>query len=152
MTECALLFTDIEGSTALWELEPASMRVGLQLHDDIMREAIGKNGGTVFSMAGDSFAAWFIAVEEAVLCAVEAQAVLTTTQWPTTRPIAARMGIHVGAASDPEHLTGPATNRAARVMSAGHVDRFSFPEPLSNASTLASSARESPSSASASTN
>jgi predicted ATPase/class 3 adenylate cyclase len=120
MTECALLFTDIEGSTSLWESEPEAMRVGLQLHDDIMREAISKNRGTVFSMAGDSFAAWFIAVEEAVLCAVELQAVLVTTQWPTTRPIAARMGIHVGPASDPEHLTGPATNRAARVMSAGH--------------------------------
>ena len=42
------LFTDIEGSTRLWEEQPDTMSVELKRHDTIIREAIEANGGHVF--------------------------------------------------------------------------------------------------------
>ena len=53
------LFTDIEGSTRLWEADPDAMRPALQLHDELLRAAIAAHGGYVFSTGGDSFAAAF---------------------------------------------------------------------------------------------
>ena len=50
------LFTDIEGSTRLWEEHPAEMRVALERHDEIVRSAVESNDGYVFSTAGDAFA------------------------------------------------------------------------------------------------
>jgi hypothetical protein len=53
------LFTDVEGSTRLWEEHPTEMQVGLQRHDEIPRTAIESRGGYVFPTAGDAFAASF---------------------------------------------------------------------------------------------
>ena len=36
----ALLFTDIEGSTQLWEKEPERMREALERHDALARAAV----------------------------------------------------------------------------------------------------------------
>ena len=36
------LFTDVEGSTRLWEQHPAAMRLALARHDALLRHAIGK--------------------------------------------------------------------------------------------------------------
>ena len=51
------LFTDIEGSTRLWEERPDEMRAALAEHDAIVRSAIEAHGGYVFSTGGDGFAA-----------------------------------------------------------------------------------------------
>ena len=53
------LLTDIESSTALWERDPATMRDALAWHDSVVREAIERHDGYVFTTAGDSFAAAF---------------------------------------------------------------------------------------------
>lgn len=50
-------FTDIEGSTRLWEERPDEMRAALAEHDAIVRSAIEAHGGYVFSTGGDGFAA-----------------------------------------------------------------------------------------------
>jgi len=42
------LFTDIEGSTRLWEEHPAAMRGALARHDALLRETIEARGGHVF--------------------------------------------------------------------------------------------------------
>lgn len=47
------VFTDIEGSTPLWDSFPDAMGAALARHDEILRSAIGANGGHVFSTAGD---------------------------------------------------------------------------------------------------
>ncbi len=51
------LFTDIEGSTRLWQQDEAAMRDALSRHDAIVRAAIDGRGGYVFSTGGDGFAA-----------------------------------------------------------------------------------------------
>ena len=53
------LFTDIEGSTQLWDAYPDVMEAALARHDAIVRHAIGAHGGTVFSTGGDGVAAAF---------------------------------------------------------------------------------------------
>jgi len=46
------LFTDIEGSTRLWDAAPDAMRAALERHDPILRSAIEGHGGYVFSTGG----------------------------------------------------------------------------------------------------
>ena len=67
------LFTDIVGSTRLWESDPAAMSVSLRIHDDHIRSAIASNGGEVFANPGDAFGAVFPAVQSALQAATEIQ-------------------------------------------------------------------------------
>ena len=53
------LFTDIEGSSELWEKQPERMRPALARHDDILRAAILSHSGTVVKMTGDGVCAAF---------------------------------------------------------------------------------------------
>ena len=49
------LFTDIEGSTRLWEQYPEAMREALARHDALLRGVIEASGGAVFKTVGDAF-------------------------------------------------------------------------------------------------
>ena len=53
------LFTDIEGSTRLWEEHPEAMRPALARHDEILRDAIEAHGGHVVKTTGDGVHAVF---------------------------------------------------------------------------------------------
>ena len=53
------LFTDIEGSTRLWEEQPEAMRLDLAHHDALLRAAIERHHGHVFTTVGDAFYAAF---------------------------------------------------------------------------------------------
>jgi class 3 adenylate cyclase len=64
-----LLFTDIEGSTRLWEQHPQAMSTALERHDALMRSAIESSGGYVFKTVGDAFCAAFASAKEAVVAA-----------------------------------------------------------------------------------
>jgi class 3 adenylate cyclase len=50
------LFTDMEGSTLLWETAPEAMRAAQELHDSILHAAIAAHRGHMFSTAGDASA------------------------------------------------------------------------------------------------
>ncbi len=50
------LFTDVVGSTPLWDRYPNEMARALELHDSLVTDAVARHGGRVFSTAGDSFA------------------------------------------------------------------------------------------------
>ncbi len=116
----SFLFTDVEGSTRLWERDHEAMASSLALHDDIMRSSIDTHGGHVFSTAGDAFAVAFHSIDQAVQAAIEIQQRLVAAQWPGP-PIAVRMGVHTGDAQERDgDYFGPVLNRAARIMSAGH--------------------------------
>lgn len=115
------LLTDLEGSTRLWEEHPESMKVAVVAHDEILRNAIESHGGHIFSTAGDAFAAAFSRPEQALLATVEAQGALAAHEWPERCELKARMGVHSGVAQEREgDYFGPAVNRTARLMGAGH--------------------------------
>lgn len=81
------LFTDIEGSTRLWEQYPTERQSALERHDEILRSAIAGHGGYVFSTAGDAFAAAFDRAGDAVAAAVAAQRALGSEPSPADRRI-----------------------------------------------------------------
>ncbi|HET9346077.1 MAG TPA: adenylate/guanylate cyclase domain-containing protein [Candidatus Limnocylindrales bacterium] len=115
------LFTDVEGSTRLWEQSPDSMRSALARHEVILRSAIAGSGGDVVKTTGDGLMAVFGAPDGAVAAAVAAQRSLLAEAWPSGCSIHVRVGIHTGEAeSRGGDFFGPAVNRTARIMSAGH--------------------------------
>lgn len=114
------LFTDVEGSTRLWEEDPAAMHTALTRHDEILRTVIDAHGGHVFSKAGDSFAAVFPSAQQAAASALEAQLAVAAASWGTV-PIRLRMALHTGTAAKRDgRYFGPSVNRTARLVEAGH--------------------------------
>ena len=115
------LFTDIEGSTRLWDERPEAMRPALARHDEVLRLAIEGHGGYVFQTAGDGMAAAFQRSADAVTAALDAQRALLAEPWPEGADLRVRMGLHTGEAEerDGTYFGGP-LNRAARIMAAGH--------------------------------
>ena len=71
-----LLFTDIEGSTRLWETQQAAMRAALTRHDALLRSVIRSHRGHVFKTVGDAFCAAFHTAPAALCAALEAQRAL----------------------------------------------------------------------------
>ena len=64
------LFTDIQGSTRLWEQHPEAMETALDRHNTLVREAIEKHGGYVFKTVGDAFCTAFSMAPDALAAAV----------------------------------------------------------------------------------
>ncbi len=112
------MFTDVEGSTRLWESHPSNMGAALARHDEILRTTVAEQLGHVFTTAGDSFAVAFARAEDAVKAAAEVQRRLADEEWPAQTPVRVRMGLHTGEAQERDgDYFGSAVNRAARVMS-----------------------------------
>lgn len=106
------LITDIEQSTRRWEQEPDAMRLALARHDLALREAVEGNGGWLFKHTGDGVVAAFATARSAIDAAIAAQRRLE---------LPVRMGICTGETkSRGDDYFGPALNRAARTMAAGH--------------------------------
>jgi predicted ATPase/class 3 adenylate cyclase len=115
------LFTDVEGSTSLWERKPKAMSEALSRHDEILRTVIEAHNGHVFKTVGDAFHATFSAAPDALEAALEAQRVLLHETWDLTGPLRVRMALHTGVAEErDEDYFGPTLNRVARLLSAGH--------------------------------
>lgn len=119
--EVAFLFTDVQGSVRAWEQHPVAMNEVIAAHDVTVRNAIAGHGGSLFSIAGDAFGAAFHDVHDAVACVVDTQRGLAARDWPDGLAPQVRMGVHVGRAYERDgNYFGPAVNRAARIMAAGH--------------------------------
>ena len=113
------LFTDIEGSTRLWDERPDPMREALARHDELLRSSIAGHGGYVFSAAGDGLGAAFARSIDALSAAVDAQRALTAEPWPQGAALRVRMGVHSGETEERDgNYFGSAVNRAARIMAA----------------------------------
>jgi len=116
------LFTDIEGSTRLWETESAAMARSLDLHNETLRAAFEHHGGVLFSTMGDGMAVAFASAVAAVRAALRAQRDLIAAPWPAgTGALKVRMGLHTDEAvlSHGEYVNQP-LNRCARLMAAAH--------------------------------
>src|SRR5947208_2492888 len=117
----AFLFTDIEGSTRLWEQYRERMKDALECHDAILREAVEASNGRVVKSTGDGFMVVFASATDGLSACLKAQHDLASASWGETGALRVRMALHVGeAARRNGDYYGPTLNRAARVMSAGH--------------------------------
>ena len=115
------LFTDIEGSTTRWEHQPEAMRAALARHDALLLAAIVDHGGYVVKTMGDAFHAALSRACDALAAALDAQRQLQAEPWGEIGPLRVRMSLHTGEAEERDgDYYGPALNRAARILSAGH--------------------------------
>jgi len=117
------LFTDVEGSTPLWQQHPDEMRDVMARHDSLLISAVEANGGTVVRPRGegDSIFAVFQRATDAVGAACAAQQHLLRETWPEDIAINVRMALHTGESELRDHdYYGNAVNRCARIRSIAH--------------------------------
>jgi predicted ATPase/class 3 adenylate cyclase len=115
------LFTDLEGSTRLWEEHPDAMSPALARHDEILRGAVEARRGHVVKTTGDGIHAAFATAHDALDAAVAAQLELAAEPFPDTGALMVRMGVHTCEAEyrDGDYY-GSEVNRAARLMGVAH--------------------------------
>jgi predicted ATPase/class 3 adenylate cyclase len=117
------LFTDIEGSTKLWEEQPDTMRLALARHDALLRAAIETNGGVVFKTMGDAFCAAFPTAPQALEAAQMVQQSLRQVKVGigSDLMLKVRMALHTGTAEQRDgDYFGQPLNRVARLLAIGH--------------------------------
>ncbi|MBI2913538.1 MAG: adenylate/guanylate cyclase domain-containing protein [Chloroflexi bacterium] len=121
-----ILFTDVEGSTALTQrLGDVKAREVLREHERIVREALKSHGGSEVKTMGDGFMASFASATGALECAIAIQRAFA--EWNAAvgahhdAPLHVRIGLNAGepiAEEDPDgrgDLFGTAVILAARI-------------------------------------
>jgi class 3 adenylate cyclase len=120
-TPVTFLFTDIEGSTRLWEQEPDRMPLVMARHDAVSKSAVERNRGTIVKMTGDGVHAAFDRPLDALIATLEIQQQLSSADTAVGLPLPLRCGLHAGIDERRDgDFYGRAVNRAARIMSAAH--------------------------------
>ena len=115
------VFTDLEGSTRLWEDHPEAMQTALARHDAVLRSSVESQGGHVVKSTGDGIHAAFATAGTALRAVLDAQLGLLAEAWGPTGQLRMRAALHTGTAESRDgDYYGPAVNRAARLMSAAH--------------------------------
>ncbi|MCH8349995.1 MAG: adenylate/guanylate cyclase domain-containing protein, partial [Chloroflexi bacterium] len=117
------MFTDVEGSTRLWQQHPDEMRAVMARHDSLLTSAVEANDGTVVRPRGegDSIFAVFLRATDAVGAACAAQQLLLRETWPEDIAINVRMALHTGESELRDHdYYGAAVNRCARLRGIAH--------------------------------
>ena len=116
------LFTDIEGSTALWEHDRAAMARAVERHLSLLRAAVEAHDGVLFKVVGDAVQAAFPSASSAVAAALSAQQALLAEDWGPIGPLRVRMALHAGEAQPDDrgdYLAAP-LNRLSRLLAAGY--------------------------------
>ena len=80
------LFTDLEGSTRLWEEHPEAMKDALARHDAIVDDAVAAHDGHIVKRTGDGVHAVFATAEGGVRAATAAQRALGARRLGADRP------------------------------------------------------------------
>jgi predicted ATPase/class 3 adenylate cyclase len=120
-TAATFLFTDIEGSTRLWEQQPERMQHALAWHDQMARDAVTGHGGEIVKTTGDGIHAVFDDAADALRAVLSLQLALLPAQAELGIPLNVRCGLHAGAHQRRDNdFYGTEVNRAARVMSVAH--------------------------------
>ncbi len=113
------LFSDIVGSTRLWEAFPTVMDDVVSRHDVLVHSAVAAAGGDVYKHTGDGMGAAFGTPAEALVGALRAQQSLLSEDWGEIGQLPVRMGIHSGEAEKRDgYYFGSCLNHVARLMSA----------------------------------
>ncbi len=132
-TTLTFLFTDLEGSTRLWQQYPEAMKTVLARHDELVRAAVEDANGQVVKTTGDGFHAAFISAQDGLMACIEAQRRLLEETWDETGPLQVRMGLHIGEAQQRAgDYYGTAVNRAARLMSAANGGQVLLSESVAS--------------------
>ncbi|MCV7353360.1 LuxR family transcriptional regulator [Mycobacterium parmense] len=112
-----LLLADVEGSTRLWETQPAEMTAAVARLNQTASDMIAAHDGVrpVEQGEGDSFVAAFARASDAVACALE-------LQLAPLAPLLLRIGVHTGEVQlrDEGNYAGPTINRTARLRDLAH--------------------------------
>src|SRR4051794_19153442 len=104
------LFSDIAGSTALWERDPGATAAAVGQHLTLLRSVVEAHHGVLFKVVGDGGQAAFPTAPDAVAAAIEAQQAFRTTPSTKADPLRVRMALHAGAAipdNRGDYLAGP---------------------------------------------
>ncbi len=115
------LLTDVEGSTPLWDADPARMAVAMRRHEELLASAVRQHGGVrpLEQGEGDNVVAAFARASDAAQAAIDAQRALLAEPGFAVR---VRMALHTGEAHLQEGRTyaGPDLNRCARLRGLAH--------------------------------
>lgn len=121
--DVTMVFTDVQGSTNLWEANPSAMEQALRLHDATIRKVLAKYNGYEVTTEGDAFQVVFHDAVDAVGFCLDTQTELLRCDWPEKtlmhpeaaaskdgawRGLRVRMGVHTGrpAAVTKHEMTG----------------------------------------------
>jgi predicted ATPase/class 3 adenylate cyclase len=117
------VFTDVEGSTRLWEDSPDLMMRALAQHDEVIDAVVEDHGGVSVKPRGEGDSRFIVFTDpcEAVRAMSEIQVRLASVEWVTPRPIRIRTALHTGTADlQLGDYYGPTVNRAARLRAIAH--------------------------------
>ncbi|MEP6616067.1 MAG: adenylate/guanylate cyclase domain-containing protein [Ginsengibacter sp.] len=113
----AILFTDIEGYTAIMQKDENNAITLKDRHREILENEHKNFNGTIVQYYGDGTLSVFTSAVQAVQCAVMMQQVFR--QWPV---VPVRMGIHIGdIIMNDGNVFGDGVNLASRIESLGVV-------------------------------
>ena len=115
------LFTDIEGSTRLWNQHPERMDSVIANHDRELREIVEAHSGVVFKTVGDALYTVFRQTLSAISASIALQLFMQEKEWDIAEKLKIRIGIVTGEAHlRGEDYVGLAVNRCRRLCDAGH--------------------------------
>ncbi len=125
-----ILFTDVEGSTALTDrLGDAKARNLLREHERTVREALKSHGGSEIKTMGDGFMTSFSSATKALECAIAMQRAFAERNESAEEPIRVRIGLNAGEPiAEDDDLFGTAVNLAARIC--GHAEAGQILAPI----------------------
>jgi predicted ATPase/class 3 adenylate cyclase len=128
----SFLFTDIEGSTALWERDRDAMSIAVERHLALLDAAITAHDGVHFKTVGDAVQAAFQTASAALAASIAGQQAILGESWPQEiGSLRVRMALHVGAAEPAAgDYLAPALNRLSRLLDAGHGGQILVSEAL----------------------
>ena len=116
-----MLFSDIEGSTALLGRLGDRFGEALAARRAIVRAAVLAGGGHEVGTEGDGFFVVLSSAAGAVACGVAARRALAGQAWPGGVVVRARMGLHTGEpVRHQDGYAGMDVHRAARIAAAAH--------------------------------
>src|SRR5713226_165453 len=121
----AIMFTDIVGFSRQMGADEARMLRLLDLHNQIIQQAVTEHHGTVIKTVGDAFLVDFPSVVHAVQCAqqVQAQFKAHNTEKEAVEQIHVRIGLHSGDIVQREgDVFGHGVNIASRLQELAAVD------------------------------
>lgn len=139
--EVTIIYTDVQGSTALWEADPMSMKKATDIHDSIIRRCYSDHGGYEITTEGDAFNLAFQHPADAIGFALKAQLALYRAKWPEGtlghpdgcdnekkkfRGFRVRFGMHHGPTTSTVHkTTGRTTYQGEAVEVAKAIEKMS---------------------------